>query len=182
MAFGDGGAVTTNDRKIAEQVRLLRNYGSSVKYVNELKGFNSRLDPLQAAVLRVKLKHLDAWNVRRSAVAEMYLQRLATENLILPDVPKWAGPVWHLFVVRHPKRDKLQRLLGDAGVSSLIHYPIPPFEQAAYRTHQRYAASFSTTNRLARELLSIPIGPHLTQLQAEITIEALKSAMQALDR
>lgn len=181
-AFGDGGAVTTNDRKIAEKVRLLRNYGSSVKYVNELKGFNSRLDPLQAAALRVKLKHLDAWNMRRSAVAEVYLKRLATERLILPSVPIWAEPVWHLFVVRHPKRDELQRLLGEAGVGSLIHYPIPPFEQVAYRTHQRYGASFSITKCLARELLSIPIGPHLTQLQVEIAIEALKGAMQVLDR
>ena len=131
-AMGDGGAVTTNDPQLADRLRVLRNYGSRVKYVNEVQGYNSRLDPLQAAILRVKLAHLDEWNERRRAIAARYQSGLAGCGLALPHVPEWAEPVWHLYVVQHPQRDALQQALNDAGVGTLIHYPIPPHRQQAY--------------------------------------------------
>ena len=126
-AFGDAGAVTTDDAQLAEQLRTLRNYGSKKKYYNECIGYNSRLDEMQAAFLRVKLKKLDEWNGRRSKVAEGYLAKMrGSAGLTLPFVPEWAEPVWHLFVVRHAKRDALQAKLTEAGVGTLIHYPVPP--------------------------------------------------------
>lgn len=125
-AFGDAGAVTTDDSDLAYRVRILRNYGSEVKYYNEFKGFNSRLDPLQAAFLRVKLAHLDDWNDRRQQIADLYLKALAASDLILPVTPAWAESAWHLFVVRCWRRDQLQRYLADQGIGTLIHYPVPP--------------------------------------------------------
>lgn len=160
-AMGDGGAVTTNDPDIADRIRVLRNYGSRVKYVNEVKGFNSRLDPIQAAVLRVKLQHLDEWNGRRTALAQQYLTGLAGSGLLLPHVPEWAEPVWHLFVVRHAQRDVLVQRLAGAGVGSLIHYPIPPHMQAAYQGSSFEESAFPLASKMAAQVLSLPIGPHL---------------------
>ena len=116
-AFGDAGAVTTNDTKLADKVRMLRNYGSRQRYHNEVNGFNSRLDELQAAFLRVKLRHLDEWNARRRKIAALYLSELSTLNphLTLPHVPDWADPAWHLFVIRHPCRNALQDGLSQSG-------------------------------------------------------------------
>ena len=132
-ALGDGGAIVTNDTTLADRARVLRNYGSRAKYYNEMKGFNSRLDELQAALLRVKLKYLSEWNGRRKQVAEFYFQTLAgVADLVLPHVPSWADPVWHLFVVRHVERDRLQQHLAETGVGTLIHYPCPPHRQVAY--------------------------------------------------
>jgi dTDP-4-amino-4,6-dideoxygalactose transaminase len=131
-ALGDGGAITTNRADLADKVQVLRNYGSRVKYVNEVQGVNSRLDPIQAAVLRVKLKHLDDWTDRRRTIADLYTKGLEDSGLILPHVPDWADPVWHLYVVRSTERDALQQRLGEAGIGTLIHYPIPPHMQAAY--------------------------------------------------
>ena len=158
-ALGDGGAVTTNDIEIADRIRMLRNYGSRVKYVNEVKGFNSRLDPLQAAVLRVKLRHLDDWNTRRKAVAAQYLQGLADTALLLPQVPGWADPVWHLFVVRYPQRDALAQRLTEAGVGTLIHYPIPPHLQKAYADLGFGKGTFPIAERIHEEVLSLPMFP-----------------------
>ncbi|WP_374248667.1 DegT/DnrJ/EryC1/StrS family aminotransferase [Thermomonas sp.] len=172
-ALGDGGAVTTSDPQIADRLRVLRNYGSRVKYVNEVQGWNSRLDPIQAAVLRVKLKHLDDWNARRAAIARQYLEGLAGGGLVLPQVPEWANPAWHLFVVRHPQRDALQARLTEAGVGSLIHYPIPPHRQAAYAEAGFAADAFPLANRMADAVLSLPMGPHLSVQQAERVIEVL---------
>jgi dTDP-4-amino-4,6-dideoxygalactose transaminase len=161
-ALGDGGAVVTNDDALADRVRVLRNYGSKFKYHNEVKGYNSRLDELQAALLRVKLPKLDEWNDRRRAVAKKYLQHLAAVPvLILPGVPDWAEPVWHLFVVRHPQRDALQKKLGEAGIGTLIHYPIPPHRQPAYADFGHGKGDFPISERIAREVLSLPMGPHL---------------------
>jgi dTDP-4-amino-4,6-dideoxygalactose transaminase len=160
-AMGDGGAVTTNDAQLAERIRVLRNYGSRVKYVNEVQGYNSRLDPLQAAILRVKLEHLDEWNARRSAIAARYQQSLTGCGLTLPQVPGWADPVWHLYVVRHPQRDALQQALNDAGVGTLIHYPIPPHRQQAYAQCSWGQGAFPRADRIADQVLSLPIGPHL---------------------
>lgn len=175
-ALGDGGAVTTNDIELAERLRVLRNYGSRVKYVNEIQGYNSRLDPLQAAFLRVKLRHLDDWNVRRQAIAAIYLSRLADTDLILPDVPSWADPVWHLFVVRHPQRDALQRRLIEAGIDSLIHYPIPPHKQAAYAPTGFATDALPIAARIADEVLSLPMGPQLSHEAVRRVGDALVAA------
>ena len=169
-ALGDGGAVTTDDDALADRLRVLRNYGSRVKYVNEVQGYNSRLDPLQAAVLRVKLAHLDAWNARRAALARIYLDGLRDTGLVLPDVPDWAEPVWHLFVVRHPERDALQQRLTEAGIGSLIHYPIPPHRQEAYAEAGYPADAFPLASQLAGEVLSLPMGPHLAPEQAAAVV------------
>ena len=120
-ALGDAGAVTTNNQEIADRVRVLHNYGSREKYVNERQGYNSRLDPVQAAALRVKLKVLDEWNARRAAITSRYTSELAESGLLLPFVPGWAEPVWHLYVVRYSKRDALQAALQKAGIGTLIH-------------------------------------------------------------
>ena len=178
-ALGDGGAVTTSDAQIADRLRVLRNYGSRVKYVNELQGYNSRLDPLQAAVLRVKLAHLDAWNARRAEVAHAYLHGMAGSDLVLPHVPAWAEPAWHLFVVRHPRRDALQLQLAEAGVGSLIHYPIPPHQQAAYAGAGLASDAFPIASRMADEVLSLPMGPHLAAANATRVIDAVRAATVA---
>lgn len=175
-ALGDGGAVTTNDPEIADRIRVLRNYGSRVKYVNEVRGYNSRLDPLQAAVLRVKLKHLDNWNDRRRAVAAAYAEGLQTTGLVLPHVPDWAEPVWHLYVVRAPDRDGLQKRLTVAGVGTLIHYPIPPHMQTAYADLGITPDALPLARQLAGEVLSLPIGPHLSAADADRVIAAVRAA------
>ena len=159
--MGDAGAVTTNDREIADRIRILRNYGSRIKYVNEVLGYNSRLDPMQAAILRVKLKYLDAWNLRRQEIANRYQEGLSTLDLILPHVPEWAESAWHLYVVRHSQRDMLQKSLADGGVGTLIHYPIPPHLQKAYAHEKWKEGVFPIAEQLANEVLSLPIGPHL---------------------
>jgi dTDP-4-amino-4,6-dideoxygalactose transaminase len=172
-ALGDGGAVTTNDPQIADRIRVLRNYGSREKYVNETRGFNSRLDPLQAAILRVKLAHLEEWNARRSTVADYYWQELTSAEIILPSVPDWAEPVWHLFVIRNGKRDDLLRQLSERDVGALIHYPIPPHLQGAYRESGWREGAFPIAERMAREVLSLPIGPHLSLGWARKVVSAL---------
>lgn len=161
-AFGDGGAVTTNDDGLAKQVRVLRNYGSQKKYYHEYKGFNSRLDELQAAFLRVKLRKLDDWNSRRQRIADVYLTELKNmERIVLPYVPAWAEPVWHLFVIRSSQRDALQKHLGQNGIQTMIHYPVPPHKQQAYRDMNYF--NLPITERIHREVLSLPMGPALTE-------------------
>jgi len=169
-AAGDGGAVVTDDAELADRVRVLRNYGSRVKYHNEVKGLNSRLDELQAALLRVKLLKLDEWNSRRRNVAARYLEALdGVPDLALPFVPGWAEPVWHLFVARHPRRDALRQQLEDSGIGTLIHYPVPPHLSGAYAGEGWESGDFPTTEAMAGEILSLPMGPHLRESQvAEI--------------
>ena len=160
-AIGDGGAVTTNDPELAERIRVLRNYGSRIKYHNEVVGFNSRLDELQAALLRVKLTRLDEWNERRRQVAAHYLQALSQEEqLIFPFVPVWAEPVWHLFVIRHTQRDLLQQQLQERGIATLIHYPIPSHRSQAY-AQEYQGLLLPIAEELAGSVLSLPMGPHL---------------------
>lgn len=159
-ALGDGGAVTTNDPDIADRIRVLRNYGSRVKYVNEVRGVNSRLDPIQAAVLRVKLRYLDEWNERRTNIAHYYLQGLNSTVLGLPHVPEWAHPAWHLFVIRYRDRDALQKRLAEAGIGTMVHYPIPPYKQLAYASAAYDQAKYPLATAMADEVLSLPIGPH----------------------
>jgi len=176
-AFGDGGAITTNDAKIAERIRLLRNYGSRVKYVNDLRGLNSRLDPIQAAALRVKLKVLDTWNARRAAIANRYQTELTNSGLSLPFVPNWSEPVWHLFVVRSLNRDDLQRQLNEKGIGTLIHYPIPPHLQAAYADLGFKKYAFPIAERIHNEVLSLPMSPHMTSEQVEQVTASCREAM-----
>lgn len=175
-AFGDGGAVTTNDSELANRIKALRNYGSQIKYHNEVIGFNSRLDELQAAFLRIKLTKLDEWNERREKVARQYLQELNKHSdLILPFVPEWAEPVWHLFVIRHTHRDTLQKTLTEAGIGTMIHYPIPPHLQPAYAELGIRNDSFPITERIHNEVLSLPIGPHILSSQVKLICSSVKS-------
>lgn len=174
--FGDGGAITTDDPDLADRIRVLRNYGSRVKYQNEIKGHNSRLDEIQAAVLRVKLAHLDAWNVRRQTLAEQYLSDLSGQPGIgLPRVLDGATPAWHLFVVDVEHRDAVQARLREQGIETLIHYPIPPHLSEAYVSDRSWAR-YLLTERAARTHLSLPMGPHLSAQEASRVAEALKAA------
>lgn len=173
-AMGDGGAVTTNDSEVADRIRILRNYGSREKYVNEAKGFNSRLDPIQAAILSVKLKHLDEWNARRQIIADHYLSALADAGITLPFVPRTVTPVWHLFVIRTQHRDALKAQLDMRGIATLIHYPIPPYKQAAYINDGFIKADYPIASHMADTVLSLPIGPHLTQNDYECVSHTLQ--------
>lgn len=177
-AIGDGGAVTTNDPDLAEKVRVLCNYGSRVKYHNEVKGFNSRLDELQAAFLREKLMKLDEWNERRKSIAAKYLNAFPRSNMILPHVPEWAEPVWHLFVVRNTQRDQLQKKLSEAGVATMIHYPIPPHLQGAYVELGYFTGAFPIAEKIHLEVLSLPMGPHMTSEHANQVVDSCREAME----
>jgi len=169
-ALGDGGAITTNDDELAKQIRILRNYGSEKKYYNERKGFNSRLDELQAAFLRVKLKHLDSDNKKRTEVAKYYLDNIKNDEIVLPFVPAWADPAWHLFVVRHNMRDKLQKYLNEYEVQTMIHYPVPPHKQNAYAEFNELELPIS--EKIHKEILSLPISHILIRSKSEF-IESL---------
>jgi dTDP-4-amino-4,6-dideoxygalactose transaminase len=178
-AIGDGGAITTNDGELADRLRALRNYGSMIKYRHEARGFNSRLDEIQAACLRVKLKKLDEWNTRRRALASEYTTRLAgLPGLTLPIVLPQADPVWHLFVVRHTTRDDLQEGLHAAGVSTMIHYPTPPHLSAAYSGLGLTRGTFPIAERIAQEVLSLPMGTHLNCSQVVYVTDAIKAVQE----
>lgn len=172
-ALGDAGAVTTNDTQLAEVVRTLANYGSKEKYVNEYQGQNSRLDELQAAVLSVKLKRLDADNQRRREIAQHYLTEISNPRIILPQVLVPASHVWHLFVIRTKQRTELQQYLASNGVQTLIHYPIPPHHQQAYRELRNL--QFPITEQIHREVLSLPMSPVLTDEEIMQVIESVNS-------
>jgi dTDP-4-amino-4,6-dideoxygalactose transaminase len=180
-AIGDGGAVVTNDAELADRLRLLRNYGSRRKYHNEVRGFNSRLDELQAALLRVKLRRLDGWNEIRRERAQLYLDLLGgLESVIAPAVADPVTPTWHVFAIRHPARDEVQRLLTEQGIGTLIHYPIPPHLSEAYRDFGLARGDFPLTERLADESLSLPMHPHLPPRDVEIVVAALREAAEAV--
>ncbi len=173
-ALGDGGAVTTNDAELARRIRELGNYGSAVRYVNEVRGVNSRLDPLQAAVLAAKLPYLDEWNERRRSIARRLLDGLTGTGLVLPNIPNWADPVWHLFVVQSERRDELAKQLAEEDIQTLIHYPIPPHRQNAYADMGLGEGSLPVAERLASQVLSLPIGPHMTDAEVDRVIEACR--------
>jgi len=174
-AYGDGGAVTTNDDELASKVRVLRNYGSVSKYQNRDKGINSRLDELQAAFLRVRLAHLDEWNRRRARIAGFYLETLGDSDVVLPAVASGVEPVWHLFVIRHRRRDKLRQHLLEHGIGALVHYPIPPHLQSAYMDLGFAEGSFPITETIHKEVLSLPIGPQLTIQQAQKVAQEVRA-------
>jgi len=171
-ALGDGGAVTTRDAALAERIRLLRNYGSRIKYEHEAAGINSRLDELQAAFLRAKLPGLDADNARRRAIAARYTAGLQGAGFVLPTVAADAVPVWHLYVIRHPERERLMAHLRGRGIGVVIHYPKPPAAQGAYADRRFVATPLS--DRLHHEVLSLPMSPTLGDDQVDEVIAALR--------
>jgi dTDP-4-amino-4,6-dideoxygalactose transaminase len=174
-AIGDGGAVTTNDPALADRIRALGNYGSRTRYVNDERGANSRLDPLQAAVLAAKLPHLDDSNERRRQIAARYLDELSSTGLTLPSVADDSEPVWHLFVIRSERRDALVDHLAAHGVQTLIHYPIPPHLQGAYADLGFKVGDFPIAERMAQSVLSLPIGPQMADDAVDAVIAAVKS-------
>ncbi len=175
-AIGDGGAVTTNDDELAEKIRVLRNYGSQVKYEHIVPGYNSRLDELQAAFLRVKLKKLDEWTMRRREIASQYLTALeGIPGLSLPQVADWAEHVWHLLVICHPNRNKLQRYLKTTGIETLIHYPTPPHLSKTYDFMGWKVGDIPISERQADKVLSLPIGPHLTMKEVDKIVCAINN-------
>lgn len=180
-AMGDAGGITTNDKAIAQKVALLRNYGSRQKYVNETAGSNSRLDPIQAGVLRVKMRHLDKWTDRRRDAAATYADCLQGINLNLPQVPVWSEPAWHLYVVRTLERDVLQSRLMKAGINTIIHYPIPPHMQRAYTGLKIAASALPISQKLASTVLSLPMGPHLSSDEIVCIAQTLQHLVSDLD-
>lgn len=173
-ALGDGGAITTSDPELATTLQALRNYGSHVKYQNLYQGVNSRLDELQAAMLRVKLRHLDRQTARRQQIARHYLDGMNNPAVQLPIWERAEQHVWHLFVVRSQQRDRLQQLLGEAGVQTMIHYPIPPHKQQAYP--ELNAQTLPLTERIHQEVLSLPMDPSMTDEQVSRVIDAVNQA------
>ncbi len=167
-ALGDGGAVVTDDAVLAGRIRSLGNYGSRNKHLNEVRGVNSRLDPLQAAVLRVKLTHLEEWNQRRRKIAALYLDQLdGIPDLVLPRVAEGSDTAWHIFAIRHPQRDWLARQLALEEIGTMIHYPVPPHLSEAYRDAGYRRGCFPIAERIAAEELSLPLHPHLTAEEVE---------------
>ncbi len=173
-ALGDGGTVVTNDPEVAERVRLLREYGWAERYVSHVPGWNSRLDEVQAAVLRVKLRYLDADNAARERLAAWYDDALSVTGLTLPVRRPEAPHVFHLYVVRSPRRAELQAHLKARGVGALVHYPIPVHLQPAYRGRLRGGAHLPETERAAREVLSLPMYPELTEAEVREVIAAIR--------
>lgn len=175
-ALADAGAITTSNGALAQQLRSLRNYGSRERYHHDQIGLNSRLDEFSAAFLRVKLPHLKAWNARRTLLAQRYLAQLnCIGDLVLPHVPAWADPAWHLFVVRTSRRDALRAHLTQLGIGTQIHYPIPPHLSGAYRSLGYRRGTFPIAEKLADEVLSLPMSPHHTAEQVDTVCEAVRS-------
>ncbi|MBU6474343.1 MAG: DegT/DnrJ/EryC1/StrS family aminotransferase [Alphaproteobacteria bacterium] len=173
-ALGDAGAVTTNDAELAETVRAIASYGSHKKYENIYQGVNSRLDEVQAALLRVKLKYLDEEITERRAAANFYLSRITNPKVTLPQVREPQAHVWHLFVIRHKNRAALQKALTEKGIQTLIHYPVPPHKQKAYAAWN--GLSLPVTERIHEEVLSLPLWPGMGQEQQSAVVEALNHA------
>ena len=171
-ALGDGGAVTTDEDELASVIRALANYGSNRKYVNDYLGLNSRLDEIQAVILRVKLKRLDIDNEKRRTVARYYLNNINNPGIILPNESN-ADHVWHLFVIRSKKRDELQQYLTENGIQTLIHYPISPHKQLAYKEWNEL--KLPITEMIHNEVLSLPISPVLSEMEVDLVVEAINS-------
>lgn len=172
-ALGDAGAITTNDPELAQSLRALRNYGSHEKYKNLFRGVNSRLDEIQAAMLSVKLRVLDVHTEHRRVIADRYLNGIANPSISLPVLSVAEQHVWHLFVIRTPHREALQQHLAAAGIQTLIHYPIPPHQQQAYKEWNEL--SYPISEQLHREVLSLPMGPTLVEEDVEKVIAACNS-------
>lgn len=174
-ALGDAGAVTTNDFTLVEKIKTLRNYGSNKKYYNDELGYNMRLDELQAALLRVKLRYLKRWTEERQKIASWYIEGLAgVEELILPKVSPMASHVFHLFVIRTEKRDELQEFLKERGIGTLIHYPLPPHLQQAYQSLGHKKGDYPIAEEIANTALSLPLWPGMAIQEVEYVIKVLK--------
>ncbi|MBN1121769.1 MAG: DegT/DnrJ/EryC1/StrS family aminotransferase [Anaerolineae bacterium] len=174
-AYGDAGAVTTNDPDVAQEIRLLRNHGRAAKYEHDRVGFNNRMDGIQGAVLKVKLKHLDTWNEKRAKIAAMYTELLG-DSVETPTVPDWAVSSWHLYVIRVEQRDRLFERLRKAGIGVGIHYPIPLHLQPAYTDLGHKEGDFPHAEAAAKSILSLPMYPELSDSQIEIIVEAVKQS------
>jgi dTDP-4-amino-4,6-dideoxygalactose transaminase len=174
-ALGDGGGVTTDDPELADAVALLRNYGSRRKYHNEVPGRNSRLDEIHARFLSAKLPHLDAQNAERSRIVDEYSRRIRARGISLPQEATWANSAWHLYVVRCADREATQAKLQAAGIGTMIHYPVPPHLQPAYASLRLPAGSFPLSERMHREVLSLPMWPGMSQPQIARVVEALNA-------
>jgi dTDP-4-amino-4,6-dideoxygalactose transaminase len=172
-ALGDGGAVTTDDKILADKVRSLANYGSTVKYVFDYQGYNSRLDEIQAAILGVKLNYLDEDTARRREVAHYYLNHIINKDVILPIINDWDAHVFHLFIIRSSRRDELQKHLTENGIQTIIHYPIPPHKQNAYKEWNHY--SYPITEKIHEEVLSLPISQIITDDEVKRVVEVINS-------
>ena len=174
-AYGDAGAVTTNDDLVAERVRVLRNYGSRKRYHNDVKGMNSRLDEMQAAFLRVRLRVLDEWNARRAQVARRYLAEIRHRRITLPRLTVAAQSSWHLFVVLSTTRDADGERLGERGIQTLVHYPIAPHEQAAYPELTHLSRELPIAEHIHRHIISLPISAHMSPGQIDAVIDAVNA-------
>ena len=177
-AFGDAGAVTTNDKKVADYVIMARNYGSKIKYFNLIKGFNTRLDEIQAAILRVKLRHLNEWNNRRRKIASYYLSHLNQRNnpnFVLPKVEKGNEHIWHVFAIMTKKRGRFMRFLESNGVGSLIHYPVPYYQQKAYSELKKYSNKFPISNQISQEIVSLPMSPQLKKKEVKYVVKIVNN-------
>ena len=172
-AFGDAGAVVTDDKAFADKLRMMRNYGSRVRYYNEIEGLNSRLDEMQAALLRVKLKYLDALNDERTRLAAAYNNGIKNDKIILPDVRDGADSIYHQYVIRCKERDALQKFLQEQDIQTQIHYPIPPHLADCYKRLGHKKGEFPLAERYAREVLSIPIYTGMTGAEQQYVIEKL---------
>ena len=181
-AFGDAGGLTTNREELADKIRVMRNYGSRQKYVYEAIGSNSRLDPIQAAILRIKLKYLDLWTDRRRKVVAAYSTALADVGLMLPQVALGNEHVWHLHVVRSTRRDEIMRKLAQAGIGAQIHYPIAPHMQEAYKSLGYAAQAFPLASQLAHEVFSLPIGPHIDATETADSVRCVMLDMEVMRR
>ncbi|MAR90269.1 MAG: DegT/DnrJ/EryC1/StrS family aminotransferase [Pseudomonadota bacterium] len=170
-AAGDAGGITTNQPEIAQKINLLRNYGSILKYQNDIIGFNARLDPIQAALLSIKLEKLDSWNYSRQEIANAYSNGITNSCVVTPSTPSWSTPVWHQYVIRSPYRDKLKHWLHTCGVETLVHYPIPPHKQKAYESFN--SLHLPVSELLADEILSLPVSPHLSPDQVKTVVDAI---------
>jgi len=179
-ALGDGGAILVEDPDVATRLRRLRNGGQSDRYRHEIPGMNSRLDEVQAAILRVGLRHLEEWTARRRELAAFYRQGLAGLGLVLPGEEPYARAVEHLFVVRHPRRDALAAGLLARGIGTLVHYPIPLHLQPAFADSPGKPGDFPVAETAAREVLSLPLYPGLTDAQAEAVVQATRSALREM--
>ena len=178
-AMGDAGAITTDDNVLADKIKVLRNYGSRVKYINDIKGVNSRLDPIQAAILRLKLSYLDEWNERRNKISKIYAERLVNTNIVLPHTKEDSFHAWHLYVVRCEDRDWLSKSLSDNGVGTLIHYPIPPHLQKAYAELKGRIDDYPIAEKLAKTVLSLPMGPHVSEVDAGFVSDQILKLMNS---
>ena len=172
-AFGDGGAVVTDDENFAEKIKMLRNYGSKIKYHNEIAGVNSRLDEIQAALLRVKLSHLDELNEERKKIAARYLNEIKNPSIILPKIREGSTHVWHQFVVRVKNRDDFQKYLEQNGIKTVIHYPIPPHLADCYKNLNHRRGNFPVAEKFADEVLSLPMFNAMTAEEIDFVIDVI---------